>query len=68
MVEVMYSLPSDMRDILKRPIGTLVRNDKELLEHIRHDSKIVSIGDEVTYSLLKNNVKPIFALPREYNF
>ena len=62
MVEVMYSLPSDMRDILKKSIGTLVRNDKELLEHISNDSKIVSIGDEITYSLLKNNVKPIFCI------
>jgi len=52
-----YTVPSSLREILKEPIGFLV-SESELLERITDGSSIVSIGDQVTYTLLINNIKP----------
>jgi uncharacterized protein (UPF0218 family) len=57
----MRVLPEDLRDILKEPIGKLV-NEKQLLEILSDEEYIVSIGDQVTYTLLKNNIEPIFCV------
>jgi uncharacterized protein (UPF0218 family) len=57
----MRVLPDDLRDILKKPIGELV-NEKQLLELLSKEEFIVSIGDQVTYTILKNNIMPIFCV------
>ena len=57
----MRVLPDDLRDILKEPMGKLV-NEKQLLELLRDEEYIVSIGDQVTYTILKNDIEPIFCV------
>ncbi|UCB58380.1 MAG: DUF359 domain-containing protein [Thermoplasmatales archaeon] len=57
----MYILPDELRDLLNTPIGTLL-NEKQLLKKISDKDLIVAVGDQVTYTLLKNNVEPIFCI------
>jgi uncharacterized protein (UPF0218 family) len=57
----MRVLPDNLRDLLKEPIGQLV-DEKGLLELIRNEKYIVSIGDLVTYTLLKNEIEPFFCI------
>jgi len=54
-------LPDDLRDELKEPLGRLV-DEKELLKILKEEKYIVSIGDQVTYTLLKNNIEPVFCI------
>ena len=61
MYEIFFSLPEFLRDELKKPLGKLV-NEEELLELLKKEKYIVSVGDQVTYTLLKNNIKPIFCI------
>jgi GTP-dependent dephospho-CoA kinase len=57
----MYIVPENLRDILKEPIGRLV-DEKKLLEILKDKEKIISIGDTVTYTLLKNGFEPVFCI------
>ncbi len=57
----MRALPANLRDFLKKPVGQLV-DEKELLELLQNETYIVSIGDMVTYTLLKNEIEPIFCI------
>ncbi len=57
----MYKISKNLRDILNKPIGTLV-NEKKLLQVLKNEKKIVSIGDSVTYTLLKNGFEPVFCI------
>jgi len=57
----MRVLPENMRGLLKEPIGILV-DEKQLLKLLKEEKKIVSIGDQVTYTLLKNNIEPFFCI------
>jgi len=57
----MRVLPDDLRDSLKEPIGQLL-NEKQLLKVLKKEKNIVSIGDFVTYTLLKNDIEPIFCV------
>ena len=57
----MYKLPENLRDLLKEPIGKVV-DEKQLVELLKNEKKIVSIGDEVTYTLLKHDIKPLFCI------
>lgn len=57
----MRVLPSNLRDILKEQMGKLV-NEKELIFLLRNEKFIVSVGDLVTYTILKNNIKPLFCV------
>ena len=57
----MRALPDNIRDFLKKPVGQLV-NEKELLELLQNETYIVSIGDMVTYTLLKNEIEPVFCI------
>jgi len=61
MDDILYSLPDDLRDKLKEPIGLLV-NEEELLRLLEKEEHIVSVGDQVTYTLLKNDIEPIFCV------
>jgi len=57
----MRVLPKDLRGKLKEPIGQLV-NENELLELLRYDEFIVSVGDLVTFTLIKNGITPKIAI------
>ncbi|MDH7507568.1 MAG: DUF359 domain-containing protein [Candidatus Thermoplasmatota archaeon] len=57
----MRVLPDDLRDFLKEPMGQLV-DEKKLLELLKKEKHIVSIGDIVTYTILKNHIEPVFCV------
>ena len=57
----MRILPKNLREKLKQPIGKLVQ-EKELIDILKKEKYIVSIGDQVTYTILKNDLKPIFCV------
>jgi len=57
----MKILPDNLRNIAREPIGLLVQ-EKELIEILKKEKKIVSVGDTVTYTLLKNNIQPVFCV------
>ncbi|MBS3778571.1 MAG: DUF359 domain-containing protein [Candidatus Thermoplasmatota archaeon] len=57
-----YQLPQSLREALKQPLGTLV-NEKQLLEYIQNTkTKIVSVGDLVTLTLLTHDISPLFCI------
>jgi uncharacterized protein (UPF0218 family) len=58
----MYILPDKLRGILKTQIGQLFTDEKKLIEFLKKERLIVSIGDLVTYTILKNKIKPIFCV------
>jgi len=57
----MRVLPENLREILKQPIGQLV-DEKKLLLMLSKEKQIVSIGDQVTFTILKHDIKPIFCV------
>lgn len=57
----MRVLPDKLRDKLKEPIGQLVDEEK-LLKLLKYEKYIVSVGDQVTYTLLKHGISPIFCV------
>jgi len=57
----MRILPDNLRDLLKKPIGKLV-DEKQLFKLLKNEKHIVSIGDLVTYTLLKNDIEPFFCI------
>ena len=57
----MRVLPDSLRDLLKEPIGCLA-SEKQLLDLLRNEKYIVSIGDLVTYTLLKHGIEPVFCV------
>ena len=57
----MRVLPDNLRDLLKKPMGELV-DEQKLLEIIDEEDFVVSVGDQVTYTLLKNDIEPIFCI------
>jgi uncharacterized protein (UPF0218 family) len=54
----MYLLPDDLKDTLKGYIGDLV-DEPGLLKLLKKEKYIVSVGDKVTYTLLKHGITPI---------
>jgi uncharacterized protein (UPF0218 family) len=54
----MYVLPDDLKDTLKGHIGDLV-DEPGLLKLLKKEKYIVSVGDKVTYTLLKHGITPI---------
>lgn len=57
----MYRIPENLRDILNKPIGKLV-DESKLIQILKNEKKIISIGDTVTYTLLKNGLEPVFCI------
>lgn len=57
----MRVLPDKLRDKLKEPIGQLV-NEEELLKLLKNEKYVVSVGDQVTYTLLKHGISPVFCV------
>lgn len=57
----MRVLPENLKDLLKEPIGQLV-NEKKLLNLLKNEKRIVSIGDTVTFTILKHKIQPVFCI------
>jgi uncharacterized protein (UPF0218 family) len=57
----MYVLPDDLKDALKGYIGHLV-DEPRLLELLKNEKQIVSVGDKVTYTLLKHGIIPFLCI------
>jgi len=57
----MYILPENLRKTLKQPMGKLVQ-EQELIDILEKERYVVSIGDLVTYTLLNNNIQPVFCI------
>jgi GTP-dependent dephospho-CoA kinase len=57
----MYVLPEHLKDTLKGYIGQLV-DEPTLLKLLKKEKYIVSVGDRVTYTLLKNDIHPILCI------
>ena len=57
----MYVLPDDLKDTLKGYIGQLV-DEPGLLKLLKNEKYIVSVGDKVTYTLLKNGISPVLCI------
>ena len=58
----MKKLPEHLRNLLKEPIGLLVDNERKLVEILKNEKYIVSVGDQVTYTLLKHDIKPFMGI------
>ena len=54
-------LSENIREQLKKPIGRLEKG-KKLVETLKKEKKLVTIGDIVTFTVLKNNIKPVMAI------
>ena len=57
----MRVLPDNLRDFLKEPMGQLL-DEKNLLNLLKNEKFVVSIGDVVTYTILKHHIEPIFCI------
>jgi len=57
----MYVLPDELRDLLKIEFGKLV-SEEELIKVLKNEKYVVSIGDTVTFTLLKHNILPFFCI------
>ena len=57
----MRVLPDDLRDLLKKPIGQLV-DETKLISLLKDEKYIVSVGDLVTYTILKHEIEPVFCI------
>ena len=57
----MRVLPDNLREKLREPLGLLLDED-ELLKLLSKERYVVSVGDQVTFTLLKNGVVPIFCV------
>ena len=61
MVKKKCILPDRLRDELKKPLGFLF-NEDELLNFLKNEKYIVTIGDLVTNTLLINKIIPDFCI------
>jgi hypothetical protein len=54
-------LKKEYRYKLKKPLGKLIKNDKELIDEF-NGKKIITVGDMATQTILKMNLKPKLAI------
>lgn len=54
------TLPSDMRHIMRKPLGDVFENEVKIIQHIERSkpSMVISVGDVVTESLQKRGFTP----------
>jgi len=57
----MYVLPDDLKDTLKQYIGQLV-DEPTLLKLLKKEKSIVTVGDRVTYTVLKHGFTPLLCI------
>ena len=58
----MYIIDESLREEFRKVIGKLIRDEKELFGELKERDIIVSIGDMITYTLLKNGFSPDIAI------
>ncbi|GAB4219240.1 MAG: hypothetical protein Fur009_4400 [Candidatus Microgenomates bacterium] len=53
-------LPDELREILRKPLGKVFKNTKEVINFLKKNNflKIISVGDFISYELLKNKIGP----------
>jgi len=61
MPSVKYTLTEQLRTILKKPLGFLY-TEAQVLSYIQQHPHVISIGDEITATLLTNNISPLFCV------
>ncbi|MFQ6072012.1 MAG: GTP-dependent dephospho-CoA kinase family protein [Methanosarcinales archaeon] len=58
----MWKIPPELRNKLKKPIGILYSDIKEVIDAINanktENSKLIAVGDIITYNLIKHNILP----------
>jgi hypothetical protein len=59
--KMMLILPQHLREKLREPLGKVV-DEEGLLKELKGKDGIVSIGDLVTFTLLKNGISPIISI------
>jgi len=57
----MHKLPKELRKNLREPLGSLV-SEEELIKLLKNTKNIVSVGDLVTFTLLKNGIIPVICI------
>ena len=57
----MYVLPDSLREQLREPLGELV-DEPRLLQLLTDETYIVSVGDQVTATLLRHNITPVLCI------
>jgi uncharacterized protein (UPF0218 family) len=57
----MYVLPEDLKDTVKGYIGQLV-DEPRLLKLLKKEKSIVTVGDKVTYTVLKHGFTPLLCI------
>jgi uncharacterized protein (UPF0218 family) len=57
----MYVLPDHLRELLREPLGELV-DEQGLLTMLQQEQSVVSVGDQVTYTLLHHGFQPLFCI------
>jgi hypothetical protein len=57
----MYVLPEDLKDTLKGYIGQLV-DEPGLLKLLKKEKSIVTVGDKITYTVLKHGFTPLLCI------
>jgi len=57
----MYVLPDELKNTLKEHIGQLV-DEPSLLQLLKHEKQIVSVGDRVTFTLLQHRITPVLCI------
>lgn len=58
----MRKIPKKIRQKLSEPIGPVFDDDKKLVSFLQQQKYFVSIGDYVSYTVLKNDLKPFFCV------
>ncbi len=58
---IMRVLPDYLREKLREPIGLLL-DDNKFLDLLKQEKYVVSVGDQVTYTILDNNIYPVFCV------
>jgi hypothetical protein len=61
---LVLKLPEEMRPVLRRPLGILLKDTQSFLEFLKEKNppKLVTVGDVVTASLLAAGVEPDVAI------
>jgi len=59
-MKILYKLPKNLRDEMRRQIGKFFQDEKSLVDFLKKkkDGLLVSIGDIVTLTLYKHGIKP----------
>lgn len=57
-----YKLPDNLRDELKKPVGTVVSETNKLSDLIQNPISLITVGDIATATLLETDIHPDIAI------